>query len=90
VKKPRLLLLDEPTHGLSGHNRDRLLNALIALADKPDVAIVYVTHRADEIDALGFQHVLDLGSRSRHNTLDSDSLPTSTVYSSQSRAQLSS
>lgn len=90
VKKPRLLLLDEPTHGLSGHNRDRLLNALIALADKPDVAIVYVTHRADEIDALGFQHVLDLGSRSRHNTLDSDSLPTSTVDSGQSRAQLSS
>lgn len=76
VKGPRLLLLDEPTHGLSGHNRDRLLNALIALADKPDVAIVYVTHRSDEIDALAFENVLDLGNRSHSNTLDSQGATT--------------
>merc|ERR1719183_1114357 len=74
VKHPRLLLLDEPTHGLSGHNRDRLLDALVTLSEKPDVAIVYVTHRSDEVDALGFENVLDLGNRSRHNTLDSDVL----------------
>ena len=28
VKCPRLLLLDEPTHGLSGENRLMILNAL--------------------------------------------------------------
>jgi molybdate transport system ATP-binding protein len=89
VKKPRLLLLDEPTHGLSGYNRDRLLNALIALADRPDVAIVYVTHRSDEIDALGFDHVLDLGNRSRQNTLDSESLSFSVPDANQSTSQLS-
>lgn len=35
VKAPRLLLLDEPTHGLSGHNKERLLHTLSLLADEP-------------------------------------------------------
>ena len=60
VKQPRLLLLDEPTHGLSGLNRDRLLAMLTVLRDAPDVAIVYVTHREDEVEALGFENVLRL------------------------------
>ena len=51
VKTPRLLLLDEPTHGLSGLSRARLLAATRALADDDDVAVVYVTHRRDEADA---------------------------------------
>jgi len=63
VKGPRLLLLDEPTHGLSGHNRHRLLHALCSLAKEPDVAIVYVTHRSDEVAALEFENVLQLGDR---------------------------
>ena len=29
-----------------------------------DVAVVYVTHRQEEIDALGFEHVLQLGASS--------------------------
>ena len=29
AKQPRLLLLDEPTHGLSGHNKQRLLQAYL-------------------------------------------------------------
>eukprot|EP00928_Gymnodinium_smaydae_P076139 TRINITY_DN59126_c0_g1_i1.p1 TRINITY_DN59126_c0_g1~~TRINITY_DN59126_c0_g1_i1.p1 ORF type:complete len:633 (+),score=65.85 TRINITY_DN59126_c0_g1_i1:75-1973(+) len=70
VKQPRLLLLDEPTHGLSGHNRDRLLAALRTLSRNPDVAVIYVTHRLDEIDALDFDNLLHLGERSHHNTLD--------------------
>ena len=63
VKPPKLLLLDEPTHGLSGHNKERLLHTLSLLAEE-DVAVVYVTHRQDEIDALGFKHVLQLGASS--------------------------
>ena len=35
VKSPRLLLLDEPTHGLSGHNKSRLLHTLRLLGDHP-------------------------------------------------------
>ena len=64
VKPPRLLLLDEPTHGLSGHNKERLLHTLSLLADESDVAVIYVTHRQDEIDKLGFEHVLHLGASS--------------------------
>ena len=60
VKRPRLLLLDEPSHGLSGANRDRLLAVLGALAADPRVAIVYVTHRQDEVQALRFANVLRL------------------------------
>ena len=60
VKKPRLLLLDEPTHGLSSANRRRLLKMLAVLAADPSMAIVHVTHRQDEIDELGFEHVLRL------------------------------
>ena len=60
VKSPRLLLLDEPTHGLSGRNRDRFLVTLKRLAASPDVAVIYVTHREDEVDFLGFDNVLAL------------------------------
>jgi len=61
VKRPRLLLLDEPTHGLSGHNRERLLETLASLADDAESpAVVYVTHRSDEIEALDYENVLQL------------------------------
>jgi molybdate transport system ATP-binding protein len=60
VKSPKLLLLDEPTHGLSGENRDRLFGMLSTLVDAPDVAVVYVTHRQEEIDMLNFDNVLRL------------------------------
>ena len=42
----------------------RLLHTLSLLADDPDVAVVYVTHRQDEIDTLGFEHCLRLGASS--------------------------
>ncbi|KAL1527647.1 hypothetical protein AB1Y20_009033 [Prymnesium parvum] len=60
VKQPRLLLLDEPSHGLSSANRTRLLRMLSTLADDPDVALVHVTHRQDEVEELGFSNVLQL------------------------------
>ena len=60
MKRPRLLLLDEPTHGLDPENRDRLLAMLGTLTDDPTVAVVYVTHREDEIEALAFENVFRL------------------------------
>ena len=60
VKGPRLLLLDEPTHGLQGDMRRRLLAMLSGLADDPEHSIVYVSHHSDEVDALGFENVLQL------------------------------
>ena len=60
VKRPRLLLLDEPTHGLSSANRHRLLGMLSTLAADPSIALVLVTHRQDEIEQLGFGNVLRL------------------------------
>ena len=60
VKQPPLLLLDEPTHGLAGESRDRLLQMLSSLVDDPAVTIVYVSHHQDEIDALAFENVLQL------------------------------
>ena len=60
VKSPRLLVLDEPTHALSRASRGRFLSALAAVRDEPDVAVLYVTHRRDEIAALAVDRVLDL------------------------------
>jgi len=61
VKSPKLLLLDEPTHGLSGHNRTRLFNMLTMLAnDSSEVTLIYVTHRQEEIDTLKFDNILRL------------------------------
>ena len=60
VKQPRLLLLDEPTHGLQGDMRGRLLQMLSGLVDDPNVTIIYVSHHQDEIDSLGFENVLQL------------------------------
>ena len=62
VKKPLLLLLDEPTHGLSSVNRQRLLGMLSTLAEDATIALVLVTHRQDEIEQLGFEQVLRLGT----------------------------
>ena len=61
VKRPALLLLDEPTHGLSGGNRARMLQALGRLGQQDDVGLIYVTHREDEIEALQFENILRLG-----------------------------
>jgi len=60
VKQPRLLLLDEPSHGLSGLNRARLLQMLRILADDTSVGVVLVTHRQDELEELAFEHLLQL------------------------------
>jgi molybdate transport system ATP-binding protein len=49
VKKPRLLILDEPCQGLDGGHREVMLQAVETLIKNGDVTVIFVTHRADEI-----------------------------------------
>ena len=57
IKTPKLLVLDEPTHGIDDANRARLLDFLELIADKRISTIVYVSHRRDEFRAFFRQHV---------------------------------
>jgi molybdate transport system ATP-binding protein len=49
VKRPQLLVLDEPCQGLDAHNRDRVLEIIDSLGDHLNTSIIYVTHEADEL-----------------------------------------
>ncbi len=59
VKSPTLLVLDEPTQGLDTANRDRVLQAVDAACRRPNISMIYVTHRADELPQT-ISHVLRL------------------------------
>ena len=51
-KKPRILLLDEPTSALSDAERERLFD-LIRLLQREGVGIIYISHRLAEIKMIG-------------------------------------
>jgi len=57
MSHPRLLVLDEPCEGLDMGARESLLTSMSRLATGRRVAIIYVTHRTDEIPS-GFTHAL--------------------------------
>lgn len=57
IKGPRLLLLDEPTHGLDEANRQAFLDLLQRIADENLSTIVYVSHRQDEYRQFFRQHI---------------------------------
>jgi molybdate transport system ATP-binding protein len=46
VKRPQLLVLDEPCQGLDTRNRDRVLEAVDSVGN---TSMIYVTHEADEM-----------------------------------------
>jgi molybdate transport system ATP-binding protein len=48
IKVPRLLILDEPTHGLDEPNRKAVLDFLEQVARENLSTILYVSHRRDE------------------------------------------
>jgi molybdate transport system ATP-binding protein len=49
VKRPRLLILDEPCQGLDAAHRDSLVRVVDAFIRAGAVTVIYVTHRPDEI-----------------------------------------
>lgn len=51
-KKPKILLLDEPTSALSDAERERLFD-LIRLLQNQGVGIIYISHRLAEIKMIG-------------------------------------
>jgi molybdate transport system ATP-binding protein len=57
IKLPKLLVLDEPTHGLDDVNRTRLLDFLELVAEKQISTIIYVSHREDEFRSFFRQHI---------------------------------
>ena len=48
IKKPRILILDEPCVGLDDYHRQLILSVLDAIAGRSLTNILYVTHVADE------------------------------------------
>lgn len=48
IKRPKLLILDEPTQGLDDIHRNRLLDLLEKIADRKLSTILFVSHRRDE------------------------------------------
>jgi iron complex transport system ATP-binding protein len=50
VSEPSLLILDEPTNGLDFISREKLLESIEKIANKPNApTIIYVTHHVEEI-----------------------------------------
>jgi molybdate transport system ATP-binding protein len=48
IKKPRVLILDEPCVGLDDYHRQLILSVLDTIAERSLTNILYVTHVADE------------------------------------------
>lgn len=48
VKSPKLLIVDEPCHGLDIKNRHRILNIIQRISETP-TKILYVTHHSEEL-----------------------------------------
>jgi molybdate transport system ATP-binding protein len=63
VTRPRALLLDEPLTGLDAGLKSAILDDLRAWNAKARIAILYVTHNRDEVEALGERVVALDGGR---------------------------
>lgn len=59
VKSPKILILDEPCHGLDENQRDKVLNIMETIGNRNTTTILHVTHDPSEIIACE-KHVLQL------------------------------
>jgi len=57
IKLPKLLILDEPTQGIDGINRNAILDFLEEIAREKICTILYVSHREDEYRNFFIQHI---------------------------------
>lgn len=57
IKRPALLILDEPTQGLDAANRKALLDFLEEMTQKTTCTILYVSHREDEYRPFFVRHL---------------------------------
>ena len=63
VKRPQLLILDEPCNGLDRAHRVMVLNLLDRIADTGDTQLIYISHRYDEFPACIHHYLLLEGGR---------------------------
>lgn len=59
LKRPQLLVIDEPLQGLDAMNRCRVLGLIERICEATDVSLVYVTHHYEEVIP-SVSHVLHL------------------------------
>ncbi|MDY4131695.1 ATP-binding cassette domain-containing protein [Treponema sp.] len=59
VKSPRVLILDEPCHGLDENYREKILNLLETIAETGTTTLLHVTHDPSEVLPCE-RHVLEL------------------------------
>lgn len=57
VKKPKLLILDEPCQGLDYYHRKIILDAVDRAGSNGAASVIYVTHRPDEMPACINRHL---------------------------------
>ena len=69
VKRPRLLILDEPCQGLDPAHRDLIVERVDALIQTRGVTAIFVTHRPEEIPA-SVRRVLRLTGDGRAHATD--------------------
>jgi molybdate transport system ATP-binding protein len=75
VKRPRLLILDEPCQGLDAAHRELFIQTVDELLQRGAVTAIYVTHRQDEIPG-SIHRVLRLaGGRARVDLVTSPRAP---------------
>ena len=48
LRKPKLLLADEPTGNLDDENSEKVMGLLMNLVDEEDGALLYVTHNQEQ------------------------------------------
>ena len=52
VKRPSLVILDEPLHGLDAGKKTLAKDLIESYCEDPNVTLVYVTHYAEEIPSV--------------------------------------
>jgi ABC-type sugar transport system ATPase subunit len=51
-KRPRIVILDEPTSALSDHEVDNLFNVILTMKNK-GITFIYISHRLEELKRIG-------------------------------------